>query len=70
MNLSSSSFMPSAYKEIHDFLCHQTIIYKEDSKPMFKLHFIKKKEKKKLAFIKPWLHAQSLYIQHLIYFSR
>ena len=49
MNLSSSSFMPSAYKEIHDFLCHQTIIYKEDSKPMFKLHFIKKKEKKKTS---------------------
>lgn len=69
MNLSSSSFMPSAYKKSHDFLSQQTIIYKEDSKPMFKLDFIKKR-KKKLAFIKPWLHAQSLYIQHLIYFSQ
>ena len=45
MNLSSSSFMPSAYKS-HDFLSHQTIIYKEDSNPMFKLDFIKKRKKK------------------------
>lgn len=45
MNLSSSSFMPSAYKKSHDFLSQQTIIYKEDSKPMFKLDFIKKRKK-------------------------